>query len=54
VYLCRAEPLDGEASSVLDLATSPPRVLREGALPAEVLRRFMAGGDPLLDSGPLR
>ena len=54
VYLCRDEPLVGEASSVLDLTSSPPRVLREGALPADALHRFMAGGDPLLDSGPLR
>lgn len=54
VYLCREDPLEGDASSVLDLTVWPPRVLREGALSTEALARFMSGGDPLLDSGPRR
>ena len=54
VYLCRDDPLTGVASSVLDLTSSPPRVLRDGDLPAEAIRRFIAGDNPLLDSGPLR
>jgi len=54
VYLCRDDPLEGVPSAVLDLTVSPPRVLRPGGLPAEGLRRFMAGEDPLLDSRTLR
>ena len=54
IYLCRDGPLDGVASAVLDLTASPPRVLRPGALPAEAVRRFIDGQDPLLDSRTLR
>jgi tRNA threonylcarbamoyl adenosine modification protein (Sua5/YciO/YrdC/YwlC family) len=54
IYLCRDDPLDGVASAVLDLTASPPRVLRPGALPAEAVRRFIEGQDPLLDSRTLR
>ncbi|HSL10073.1 MAG TPA: L-threonylcarbamoyladenylate synthase [Actinomycetota bacterium] len=54
VYLCSDEALIGVASSVVDLTTSPARLLREGTVSAEAVRRFMDGGDPLLDSGPLR
>jgi len=31
----------GTASTVLDLAAHPPRVLREGAIPASSLREFL-------------
>jgi tRNA threonylcarbamoyl adenosine modification protein (Sua5/YciO/YrdC/YwlC family) len=54
VYLCHDEPLVGVASSVVDLTSSPPRLLREGSVSAEAVRRFLDGGDPLLDSGPRR
>ena len=54
VYLCRDVPLVGTASTVIDLTSSPPRVVRDGALDPEAFRRFMEGQDPLLDSGPLR
>jgi tRNA threonylcarbamoyl adenosine modification protein (Sua5/YciO/YrdC/YwlC family) len=54
VYLCKDDPLDGVPSAVLDLTVSPPTVLRPGGLPAEGLRRFIAGEDPLLDSRTLR
>jgi len=54
VYLCPDAPLVGTASSVVDLTSSPPRIVREGALASEAFRRFMEGRDPLLDSGPLR
>jgi tRNA threonylcarbamoyl adenosine modification protein (Sua5/YciO/YrdC/YwlC family) len=54
VFLCRDDPLEGVPSAVLDLTVSPPSVLRAGGLSAEDLRRFIAGEDPLLDSGTLR
>ncbi|HEV8564704.1 MAG TPA: L-threonylcarbamoyladenylate synthase [Actinomycetota bacterium] len=33
VYLCRDEPLGGAPSTVVDLASAVPRVLREGSIP---------------------
>lgn len=35
VYLCADGPLPGRASTVLDLAHGSPRVIREGAIPAD-------------------
>ena len=43
VYLCEAEPLAATASTVVDLATGEPRLLREGAV-TEVDVRATLGG----------
>lgn len=49
VYLCHGDPLEGAASTVLDLAHGEPRLLREGAVAeAEVLAALTGatgGGD---------
>jgi L-threonylcarbamoyladenylate synthase len=51
VYLCQDEPLEGLASTVLDLAHGPARILREGDLSAERLRELLPD-EPALDSPP--
>jgi L-threonylcarbamoyladenylate synthase len=51
VYLCQDEPLEGLASTVLDLAHGPARILREGALSAHRLRELLPG-EPALHSPP--
>ena len=50
-YLCQDEPLEGLASTVLDLAHGPARILRDGALPARWLRELLPD-EPALDSPP--
>jgi tRNA threonylcarbamoyl adenosine modification protein (Sua5/YciO/YrdC/YwlC family) len=50
VYLCEDAPLNGMASTVVDLCGTRPRVLREGAITREALARLLGGKDPLLDS----
>lgn len=52
VYLCQDEPLEGLASSVIDLAHGPARVLRAGSVAAETIERLLPGEGPLLDSRP--
>ena len=52
VYLCQDEPLEGMASSVVDLAHGPARLLRAGSVASEVIERFLPGEGPLLDSRP--
>ncbi|MEO8475758.1 MAG: L-threonylcarbamoyladenylate synthase [Actinomycetota bacterium] len=52
VYLCQDEPLDGSASTVIDLAHGPARLLRPGAVSADLLERLLPGEGPLLDSRP--
>lgn len=52
VYLCRDEPLEGRASTVVDLTGPDPEVLRVGDLDPAMLQRLLAGEGPLLDSGP--
>ena len=42
VYLCQGEDLSGEASTVVDLTTPEPRVLRRGGVDPRALERFMA------------
>ena len=54
VYLCQDEPLEGAASTVVDLAHGEARVLREGGLPAEEVHRLLAGEGPAIDSGTPR
>lgn len=43
VYLCRDEPLEGVASTVIDLSGDESVVIREGAIPREELDRVLAG-----------
>ncbi|HEY7400756.1 MAG TPA: L-threonylcarbamoyladenylate synthase [Actinomycetota bacterium] len=43
VYLCRDRPLEGAASTVLDLSGAEPHVIREGSIPREELDRVLAG-----------
>lgn len=43
VYLCQDEPLKGAASTVVDLAHSPPTVLRAGAVDPGTLGRLLGG-----------
>jgi L-threonylcarbamoyladenylate synthase len=38
VYLCWGSPPGGQASTVVDLASGEPRVIREGVIPSEDLR----------------
>jgi tRNA threonylcarbamoyl adenosine modification protein (Sua5/YciO/YrdC/YwlC family) len=52
VYLCEEAPLVGRASTVVDLARDPPRLLRAGDIAPEVRDRILAAGGPLLDSPP--
>jgi L-threonylcarbamoyladenylate synthase len=52
VYLCADEPLQGRASTVLDLAHGPARVLRDGDIDRATISRMMPSGSPLLDSRP--
>jgi L-threonylcarbamoyladenylate synthase len=51
VYLCQDEPLEGLASTVLDLAHGPARIIREGDLSVERLRELLPD-EPALDSPP--
>jgi len=52
VYLCQDDALEGLASTVLDLAHGPARILREGDVTARHLAELLPGEGPLLDSGP--
>jgi tRNA threonylcarbamoyl adenosine modification protein (Sua5/YciO/YrdC/YwlC family) len=52
VYLCEEAPLEGAASTVLDLAHGPATILRSGDLEVATLARFLPAGEPLLDSPP--
>lgn len=52
VYLCAEGPLGGRASTVVDLAHGEPRILREGAIPADdVTRTLDASGEPHAHGG---
>ena len=50
VYLCQDAPLEGAASTVVDLAHGPPRLLRAGAAEAETIATILGPEDALLDS----
>ncbi len=52
VYLCEERPLQGVASTVLDLAHGEPRLLRRGDADPARLAGLMGWEGPLLDSGP--
>ena len=43
VYLCEDVPLVGVASTVVDLTADEPRILREGAVSLDDVRRSLAG-----------
>lgn len=49
IYICQDEPLTNAASSVVDLAHGPARLLRPGAASADAIARLIG---PLLDSRP--
>ena len=54
VYLCRDdEPLEGTASTVVDLTGPQARLVRRGACPPEVIDGILGSEGPLLDSGTL-
>jgi tRNA A37 threonylcarbamoyladenosine synthetase subunit TsaC/SUA5/YrdC len=44
VYLCADAPLEGAASSVVDLAHGEPRMLRPGAVSETDVREALAKG----------
>ena len=50
VFLCQEVPLDGVASTVIDLAHGPAIIIREGSLTREALSELLPGEHPLLDS----
>ncbi len=52
VYLCQGEPLEGTASTVLDLAHGPASILREGVLGRDAIAELLPDEAPLLDSRP--
>ena len=52
VYVCQDEPLEGAASTVVDVAHGEPRVLRLGAVDERTIARLLSEEGPLLDSGP--
>jgi L-threonylcarbamoyladenylate synthase len=52
VYLCQDDPLEGVASTVVDLAHGEPRLLRVGDIDEPAVARFLSGQGSLLDSGP--
>ena len=52
VYLCQGDPLEGAASTVLDLAHGPASVLREGALGRDAIAQLLPDEAALLDSRP--
>jgi tRNA threonylcarbamoyl adenosine modification protein (Sua5/YciO/YrdC/YwlC family) len=52
VYLCEDEPLEGSASTVVDLAHGDAVVLRAGAVTVATLAELLPSEGSLLDSGP--
>ena len=50
VYLCQEEPLDDDASTVIDLAHGPARLVRAGAVSEALLTDLLGAEAPLLDS----
>lgn len=52
LFLCDDEPLEGLASTVVDLTHGDAVILRVGDVSPEVVARLITGEDPLLDSGP--
>jgi len=51
-YVCSDDPVDGAASSVLDLAHGAPILVRSGDVASEEIERFLPRGEALLDSPP--
>jgi L-threonylcarbamoyladenylate synthase len=51
-YICQDEPLVGMASTVVDLAHGPARIVREGSVHADALAALLPDEGSLLDSRP--
>jgi tRNA threonylcarbamoyl adenosine modification protein (Sua5/YciO/YrdC/YwlC family) len=51
-YLCADDPLEGAASTVVDLAHGAAALVRRGELAPEEIERFLPRGEALLDSPP--
>jgi tRNA threonylcarbamoyl adenosine modification protein (Sua5/YciO/YrdC/YwlC family) len=52
VFLCQGDPLEGVASTVLDLAHGPASILREGVLGRDAIAELLPDEASLLDSRP--
>jgi L-threonylcarbamoyladenylate synthase len=52
VYLCQDDPLEGVASTVVDLTHGDPRLLRVGDIDEDAVSRFLSAEGSLLDSWP--
>ncbi len=52
VYLCQEGPLEGVASTVVDLSREDARILRAGAADTERIAQLLGVSAPLLDSPP--
>ena len=52
VYLCQEAPLEGVASTVIDLAHGPATIIREGILSRDALLALLPEESSLLDSRP--
>jgi L-threonylcarbamoyladenylate synthase len=52
VYLCQGDPLEGAASTVLDLSHGPASILRDGVLGRDVIAELLPDEAALLDSRP--
>ena len=50
VYVCQERPLDGVASTVIDLAHGPATIIREGSLPRDAIVELLPEESSLLDS----
>ncbi len=52
IYLCQDAPLEGAASTVIDLSHGEARVLRAGSVDVAQVRDLLGAEGPLLDSPP--
>ena len=50
VYLCQDDPLEGEPSTVIDLAHGDARLVRVGSIGDQLLHELLGAEAPLLDS----
>jgi L-threonylcarbamoyladenylate synthase len=51
-YICQEQPLEGLASTVIDLAHGPAAIVRTGSVGADALAALLPGEGSLLDSPP--
>lgn len=52
IYLCQEDPLEGIASTVLDLAHGAATIIRDGAVSRETILELLPDESSLLDSRP--